>query len=401
MGHIQSPCDGESTESESNIPSVTHLHDHEYDLQNPHDLIQFLIDTKIRLVSLRYLTELQKGGRLWPRRQEAEHNLVTMEEIESLKHAKFYPHPPVPDDIHGSYAGGAFTRNAEDPVRIYTVSHCWEAQQHPDPFGFQCRRLLDWFRSSRSEYGGTFYPDTSWLFIDYICLPQYKRTEEEEVCFRRAMKAMHVLYAHAAIWHVIRLEDIAPTLHFQLSDFIEIYCESTNKVELRPFAELLLNRVPYSQRGWCIAEVQWMSTKDSIFGYAPLTPTMFQERVKRGLEDREDGLVLKFTHRDDLDIVVRLQETVFLQHSQQRKRLEAYYLSLNELQVLAETLPSFANLEILRVVLKSADEDLFNGCIATLRAAIPRCRRLRTATVAVNMPAAQGIPYCSYDLLQA
>ncbi|OLQ12867.1 hypothetical protein AK812_SmicGene3197 [Symbiodinium microadriaticum] len=326
----------------SELAAVTtskHFDVKEYDLQNPHDLIQFLIDARIRLVSLRYLMELEEGGRLWPRRQEAEHDLVTMQEIENLKQAKFHPHPPVPDDIHGSYAGGAFAREAKDPVRIYTVSRCWEAQQHPDPFGFQCSRLLDWFRSSRSEYGGTFYPDTSWLFIDYMCLPQYKRTEEEEVCFRRAVKAMHVLYAHAAIWHVIRVEDIAPSPHFQMSNCIEIYCSRTKS-------------------SWCVAEVQWMSTKDSIFGYAPLTPAAFQERVKRGLEDKEDGLVLKFTHRDDLEIVMRLQEMVFLQHSQQRKRLEAYYLPLNELQVLAETLPSFANLEILRVVLKSADADV-------------------------------------------
>ena len=226
MGHIQSHCDGEPTESEPDSQH-TDFHDQEYDLQNPHDLIQFLIDARIRLVSLRYLMELEEGGRLWPRRQEAEHDLVTMQEIENLKQAKFHPHPPVPDDIHGSYAGGAFAREAKDPVRIYTVSRCWEAQQHPDPFGFQCSRLLDWFRSSRSEYGGTFYPDTSWLFIDYMCLPQYKRTEEEEVCFRRAVKAMHVLYAHAAIWHVIRVEDIAPSPHFQMSNCIEIYCSRT------------------------------------------------------------------------------------------------------------------------------------------------------------------------------
>ena len=215
-----------------------------------------------------------------------------------------------------------------------------------------------------------------------------------------------MLYAHAAIWHVIRLEDIAPSDYLDLpkplasmfrclrrvrspkftdiycEKFIEIYCESTNKVELRPFAELVLNRVPYAQRGWCIAEVQWISTKDSIFGYAPMTPARFRERVKRGLEGEQDGLVLRFTHRDDLNIVVRLQEAVFLKHSQQRTKLCAFDLPLKEVEMLAETLPSFVNLKFLRVVITfEADVDLFESCIAILKPVIPLCNSLSEATV--------------------
>ncbi|CAE7633447.1 unnamed protein product [Symbiodinium sp. CCMP2592] len=295
-------------------------------------------------------------------------------------------------------------------ARIYAVSHCWEAQQHPDPFGFQSRRLLDWFflpsQTGIESVAGKFSPDSAWLFIDYICLPQYKRSGDEQVSFSRAMKAMHVLYAHAAIFHVVRLEDIAASEHLDLPNpfpslgrfiitsmlrcvpgvrspkFIEIYCESTNKVELRPFAELVLNRVPYAQRGWCIAEVQWMSTKESIHRYAPMTPAMFRERVKRGLEGEQDGLVLMFTHRDDMNIVVRLQEAVFLKHSQQRTKLCAFDLPLKEVEVLAETLPSFVNLKFLRVVYSSeADVDLFESCIAILQPVIPLCRRLSEATV--------------------
>ena len=376
--------------------STTDTDDREYDLINPHDLVQFLIDANIRLVSLRYLMDLHEAGRLWPRRQEAEQDLVTMEEIENLKQAEFVQR--------------GFKRSGKGPVRIYAVSHCWEAQQHPDPFGFQSSRLLDLFFPSSStgveSVTGKMHPDSSWLFIDYICLPQYKRTEDEQVSFSRAMKAMHVLYAHAAIWHVIRLEDIAPSDYLDLpkplasmfrclrrvrspkftdiycEKFIEIYCESTNKVELRPFAELVLNRVPYAQRGWCIAEVQWISTKDSIFGYAPMTPARFREWVKRGLEGEQDGLVLRFTHRDDLNIVVRLQEAVFLKHSQQRTKLCAFDLPLKEVEVLAETLPSFVNLKFLRVVITfEADVDLFESCIAILKPVIPLCNSLSEATV--------------------
>ena len=403
--------------------STTDIDDPEYDLLNPHDLVQFLIDANIRLVSLRYLMDLREAGRLWPRRQEAEQDLVTMEEIENLKQAKFVQgrEGEMPGYPYGSRVGGGFKYSGiKYPVWIYAVSHCWEAQQHPDPFGFQSSRLLNWFFSASSsatiETVGVFHPDSAWLFIDYICLPQYKRTEDEQVSFSRAMKAMHVLYAHAAIWRVIRLEDIAPSEHldvpkplpclrrFSITSMfrclrgvqspkftdiycekcIEIYCESTNKVELRPFAELVLNRVPYSQRGWCIAEVQWMSTKESIFGYAPMTPARFRERVKRGLDGAQDGLVLRFTHRDDLNIVVRLQEAVFLKHCQQRTKLYAFDLPLQEVEVLAETLPSFVNLKILRVVTMyttEADVDLFESCIAILKPVIPLCNRLCEATV--------------------
>lgn len=53
----------------------------EYDLQNAGDLIDFLIHANIRLVELGHLKELARSGRLWPRRQEAEGDLVTLDQI--------------------------------------------------------------------------------------------------------------------------------------------------------------------------------------------------------------------------------------------------------------------------------------------------------------------------------
>ena len=63
-----------------------------YDLENHQHLIDFLIDANIRLVRYEYLQHLAREKRLWPRRQEAEHEtfknkdgsmktaLVTLEE---------------------------------------------------------------------------------------------------------------------------------------------------------------------------------------------------------------------------------------------------------------------------------------------------------------------------------
>ena len=47
----------------------------EYDLENFQHLIDFLIDANIRLVRGGYLCHLAQKKWLWPRRQEAEHEM--------------------------------------------------------------------------------------------------------------------------------------------------------------------------------------------------------------------------------------------------------------------------------------------------------------------------------------
>ena len=213
----------------------------EYDLENNQHLFDFLIDANIRLVRREYLLHLAREKRLWPRRQEAEHEtfqscdgtvrtaLVTLEEYKWSRHF------------------------------ILSVSHCWEAKQHPDPFGFQAQELLPklfWF--------------CRWVFIDFICLPQYCRTAEEQVFFKRAMANMHVLYAHRNVLNVVRLEDLTDeSAKASPPDFIDIYYEEegaepgSGKFGPQPFGKLELNDTPYHERGWCEAEKQWMSTKIS------------------------------------------------------------------------------------------------------------------------------------------
>ena len=298
----------------------------EYDLKNPQHLLDFLIDANIRLVRYEYLEHLEREKRLWPRRQEAEHEkfkdkdgsvktaLVTLEEYKKL-----------------------------DIKFILSVSHCWEAKQHPDPFGFQARELLP-------------FPlrDKCWCFIDFICLPQYYRTPEEQVFFKRAMANMHALYAHRSVQRVIRLEKLTDEMaKASPPDFIEIYYEEagaepgSGKFGPQPFSKLELNDTPYHERGWCEAEKQWMCTKTSIDGYAPMTPARFRERIERGHQNLPDGLVLKFTHRSDEEIVMKLQEKIFVQQAQRRKWLHAFRLSESELLLLAESLPHFVNLQVL------------------------------------------------------
>ena len=166
------------------------------------------------------------------------------------------------------------------------------------------------------------------------------------------MANMHVLYAHEKVFRVIRLEQLADeSAKASPPDFIDIYYEEegaepgSGKFGPQPFSKLELNETPYHGRGWCEAEKQWMSTKDEISGFAPMTPARFRERVERGHQNMPDGLVLKFTHRSDEEIVVKLQEKIFLQQAQRRKRLCVVGLPESELLLLAESLPHFVNLE--------------------------------------------------------
>ena len=104
-------------------------------LQDPEHLKNFLIEANIRLVRWEYLVKLGEDCRVWPRRQEAELEefeaegekrsaLVTLEEVRGRK---------LGADVLGCPPAGAV---------IVSVSHTWESQQHPDPWGWQLRSLL-------------------------------------------------------------------------------------------------------------------------------------------------------------------------------------------------------------------------------------------------------------------
>ena len=320
----------------------------EQSLKDSKHLQNFLVEANIRLVRLEYLFKLAEAGRVWPRRQEAEAEefedldgnirtaLVTMEEIRNPR----------------LRLGDAATSGERV---ILSVSHTWESKQHPDPWRWQLQSLLQYLQrdlSLSAKRVAFFRKECNiqfWIFIDFMCLPQYRRSEEEQELFMRAMRSMHLLYAHQHICRVIRLEELTPESQKSTSGSISIYCEETGKFEPRPFAELVPNSTPYFMRGWCVAEVQWMSTKVAFFGLSPMAPAEFQERVARGDQGLADGLCLKFTHRSDQELVTQLQEVVFLEHARLRTRLVAYGLPQQEIAILTNAFPHFVNLEFLNI----------------------------------------------------
>ena len=114
--------------------------------------------------------------------------------------------------------------------------------------------------------------------------------------------------------------------HMREGRCISVYHAGHERLEEMPLQDLKPNCVPYRQRGWCRAELEWakpwtldISSRASClhrFGFAgyaswfhrmslPMTPESFRGKV--------GSQQLKFTHRGDIEPVMRLQETVFYQ----------------------------------------------------------------------------------------
>ena len=61
------------------------------------------------------------------------------------------------------------------------------------------------------------------------------------------------------------------------------------------------------------------------------------------------ALPLKFTHRDDADHVIQLQEKVFAEQADRRRELRAWEMKEEEVIILAMSLPFFKHLRVLKI----------------------------------------------------
>ena len=57
------------------------------------------------------------------------------------------------------------------------------------------KTIVDAWHYWREAEPETYRDDTTYFFIDYMSLPQFKRSAEEQTCFQSAMKHMHMFYA--------------------------------------------------------------------------------------------------------------------------------------------------------------------------------------------------------------
>lgn len=207
------------------------------------------------------------------------------------------------------------------------------------------------------------------LFYDWTSIPQYLRTEAQQASFDLAMKNMDVLYSHNSV-EVYKIEDLTPEevkVGWSPSKKIQIYSDSTGKVEPRPYEELVTNGTPYHTRGWCAAEVQWMAAgQELIHNLAPMIPSTFRAKVS----DETGGTKLKFTHRGDAEPVLQLQEKVFYQAAKSRTEAQMWELPFEQVLYLADALRFFQNLKKLEAL---DGNDLGDEGAVALAAGLQHC----------------------------
>ena len=239
---------------------------------------------------------------------------------------------------------------------IVSVSHAWEAREHPDPCGYQ----LEWVAQHASLFVAAFAADI-WLFFDYVSLFQFKREKEaEEQSFRRSMGNMHAMCAHESTI-TFRLESLTPEQRWQKAvqdgSKVTIFQYTSGQVEPVPLHGLTRNTNSYLDRGWCRAELSWSSVRGDtaqnqqidvgselidtdLTGRTPVAPDVFAAEMHSAA----------FTHRSDADAVIELQKKVFLEKVTRRRKLKLEGVSLDQMQALTQSLPHFKQLKSITVI---------------------------------------------------
>lgn len=333
------------------------------DLVDPRQLAKYLIEADVGLVRAQYLWRLHEEGGSLPRRQE-------------LDGVRF---PLAGRERDCLVAPDELRHWAEDDSpqrpRIFAISHCWESREHPDPCGYQLSLIHDYTR----KYDHAFDCEM-WLFYDYSSLCQYQRNDQQEQSFRRAMRQMHLLYAHNSTT-TLRIETLTPEPLLQRcrSEGRQIWAHVAGQLQLVSLKDLRFEddhpdvvpcfnpqcpylhgyAIPYRQRGWCEAEAQWSAMRGrshssiridvdmegagrSYQVKAPMPPELFRQRIFSN-----EGL--KFTWRSDLMQVVALQEEVFREKAKSCEELLQKGLPDEEFMTLAVALRCFTKLRVLHL----------------------------------------------------
>jgi len=234
---------------------------------------------------------------------------------------------------------------------ICSISHTWEAREHPDP----CQHQLQHMVNHAGLFGAAFDVDI-WVYYDYVCLFQYERfSVHEKESFRKAMQHMHLLYAHECTL-TFSIETLPPEhlwerLMRASEDLVPIWDVDRKNVVAKPLKDMMQNRTPFRQRGWCIAEVEWSLLRmvsaqfqqieegdiaeDGLNGRVPTAPDHFRKDFHEHAQ---------FTHRADAASVIYLQEVVFREKVTLCEHLVLIGLPVSEMLALSRALPHYENL---------------------------------------------------------
>lgn len=193
-----------------------------------------------------------------------------------------------------------FIQNLACCLKSVKVSHVWESREHPDPHGYQLRKLAQMVDAG------------AWFFFDYVSLYQFQRSaKSQEQSFKRAMQNMHVIYAHEHT-STLRIESLTPREEINPEALVAVYDYESDQVKPVPWKELHANSNIYLDRGWCVAEKNWSSTRSfpsskeidevevDAAAQVPMPPEVFGPLMHMSA----------FTHRSDVAAVLELQKKV-------------------------------------------------------------------------------------------
>lgn len=109
-------------------------------------------------------------------------------------------------------------------------------------------------------------------FVDFPCMYQFRRSDEQDRWFQMAMTDMWLLYTAPYSW-TLRIQEIRPWKEGILSRAVDVWRDADSRVEQAQLRHLTKKRledgtsisgqndVQYLSRGWCVAEKSWTSIK--------------------------------------------------------------------------------------------------------------------------------------------
>ena len=201
---------------------------------------------------------------------------------------------------------------------------------------------------------------------------QFERHEEEQVdTFDLSMYNMHLLYAHEKTY-TFRIDSLTPEDRWENmmeseDKLVKVYDPEGRTVIPKKLKDLIANRTPYEARGWCMAEIEWSSTRSHSFqhqkidrrkdlkesdeeilkGRVPMSPEDFEEKMHKA----------HFTHRSDSSQVILLQKKVFHEKADKCEKALFQLLPKGELGKLARSLKYYKTLRTLEVIGFECSED--------------------------------------------
>ena len=204
---------------------------------------------------------------------------------------------------------------------------------------------------------------------------QFERHEEEQVdSFDLSMYNMHLLYAHEKTY-TFRIDSLTPEDRWEKmmkseDKLVKVYDPQSRTVMPKKLRDLIANRTAYEARGWCMAEIEWSSTRSHSFqhqkidrhkdlrksdeeewkilkGKVPMSPDDFEEKMRKA----------HFTHRSDSSQVILLQKKVFHEKAEKCEKALFQILPEGELVKLARSLKHYKALKTLEVLRFECSED--------------------------------------------